>query len=89
MFENEIVSELGKMKGKSIDVLLEGVVNSKITFEKLSFDILCNILNLHDNKNNYFALNTNQIVNLIIDKSIKIITDNDILISIKEIKNAY
>lgn len=89
MYENEIISELEKISGKSVDLSIEGMISSRVTFDKLKFEILHDYLNLRDNNNNYFVLNINQIVKLIIDKSIKIVTDSDIIISIRERKNAY
>lgn len=89
MYENEIVSELEKLNGKLVDLSVEGMINTMITFNKLKFEIMHNMLNLQDNNNNYFIFNTNQITQVCIDKSIKIVTDNDIIICINERKNAY
>lgn len=89
MYEKEIVSELEKMDGKTICLLIDGMINFKIIIDKLKFEILHNILKLHDDHNNYFVFNTNQITKISVDKSIRISTDNDMIIFLKEIKNAY
>lgn len=87
MCKDEIISELEKMNGKMIDLLVEGAVSSRITFNKLRFEFIYDILKIYDdseNGNNYFIFNINQIIRFYTNQIVKIITDNDMIISIKE-----
>lgn len=91
MCKDEIVSELEKMNGKVTDLSVEGTINSRITFNKLRFEFIYDILKLYDdseNNDNYFVFNINQIIRFYSNQIVKIVTDNDMIISIKE-KNAY
>lgn len=88
MYKNEITSELEKMSGKMTELSVEGFINSRIVFNKLKFEFIHDIIKLYDDSNNYFLFNINQIIKFCADQIVKIVTDNDITIFIKE-KNAY
>lgn len=88
MYENEIISGLEKINGKKIVLSICGFLNAKMILDKLNFEIIHDILKVYDD-NNYFTFNINQIVKVNFNLDFEFITDSDITISIKEIKNAY
>lgn len=88
MYESDIVSGLKRINGKKIKLSTVGFINTKMTFNKFRFEIIQDILRLYDD-NNYFTFNINQIVKLNFNLDYEFITDSDMKIFIKEIKNAY
>ena len=88
MSDDEISSKLDRINGKKIDLLVEGMITLKISFNELRYELVHDILKIYDKDNNYFTLNINEIIQLYHHNILKIITDNDLIILLKE-KNAY
>lgn len=87
MCKDEIVSELEKISGKEADLSVEGSINSRITFNKLKFEFIYDTLKLYDdsdNIDNYFIFNLNQIIKFYSNRIVRLVTDSDMIISIKE-----
>lgn len=88
MLDDEIAFEFDKINGKMIDLLVEGAITFKISFNELKYELVHDILKIYDKDNNYFILNINEIIRYYHNNILKIITDNDLIILLKE-KNAY
>ena len=88
MSDDEIASELDKLNGKMIELLVEGMITLKISFNELKYELVHDILKIYDEDTNYFTLNINEIIRFYHHNILKIITDNDLIILLKE-KNAY
>ena len=84
MTDDEIASELDCLKGKMIDLLVEGMINLKISFKEIRYEVVNDILKIYDNDNNYFTLNINGIIRFYHHNMLKIFTDNDLIILLKE-----
>ena len=84
MTDDEIASELDCLKGKMIDLLVEGMINLKISFKEIRYEVVNDILKIYDNDNNYFTLNINEIIRFYHHNMLKIFTDNDLIILLKE-----